>query len=150
MLSTDLLDLLQPDGKNVDLDIDLLESTDDAPNQKLHSDHDYFAQRSPGQHSDSGISVNSLDLEDSYLPVMAVPDTIGQSLLPQSTRQSESSMSPYSDSNSDSNHLGLEDFDFSSCMDFDTIDSGEDLGLSGTIDTSCLKDTDVSINFGEC
>ena len=122
---------------------------------KAHTDHDYFAHSSPGQGSDSGVSVNSLELEDSYLPSMtSAGDSTeclgGQQALKSSPYPSDS-MSPLSDSNSDSNPLALEDFDFSTCMDFENLNSGEGFDLD-TIDSggfSGSKDTDISIDFGK-
>lgn len=145
-LSTDLLDILQNsrnDGRK--------QTSQASPKENVHSDHDYFAHSSPSQQSDSGVSVNSF--EDSYITGMTVPDIISDSFpgQKQSPHQFDA-LSPFSDSNSDSNPLGLEDFDFSSCMDFDQMDAEDGIDFS-TVDDSCLSesmkltDTDISIDF---
>ena len=165
------MDLLQPGIASEDVFEDFALGQHDAhsPNalapppspshkHKVHSDHDYFAHRSPGQHSDSGVSLNSLEMDESYVPQVAATDEGGdrtddfkrQKALDSSPQQSDS-MSPFSDTNSDSNPLGLEDFDFSTFMECGDVDSVEGLGLD-TIDGSAFsgcKDTDVSIDFGE-
>ena len=164
LLSGDLLDLLQPGTTAEDVfdDVSLMQPKTQTPSQpqkrKAHTDHDYFAHHSPGQHSDSGVSLNSVELEDSYLPSMAttaasadnrVDDFKRQKLLDSSPHQSES-MSPLSDT-SDSNPLGLEDFDFSTYMEYGDLDTAGSLGLD-TINSSAFsgsKDTDVSIDFGK-
>ena len=77
-----------------------------------------------------------------------VDDCKRQKLLGCSPHQSES-MSPLSDT-SDSNPLGLEDFDFSTfmeCGDMDTA-GGEDLDTVDSSAFSSSKDADVSIDFG--
>ncbi|XP_070206395.1 uncharacterized protein [Littorina saxatilis] len=146
LLSSDLLDLIPPVDTDVFDDFAIQPLKSDTPptkKQKVHTDHDYFAHLSPGQHSDSGVSLNSLEQDDSYLPSMAATDDHRLASLSDRVSSSTSpyqseSMSPHSDT-SDSNPLGLEDFDFSTCMDF-----GEGLGLD-TINTSALSD--VSIDF---
>lgn len=147
-LSGDLLDFLQQPPK----DDDLIQTNQTTSKLNVHSDHDYFAHSSPGQQSDSGVSENSF--EDNCLAGLAVPDISGDSLLvdKQSPHQSDPTMSPYSDSNSDSNYLGSEDFDLTSVMDFSQLDA-DGIDFNSMDDDSSLaeplklKDTDISIDF---
>lgn len=150
LLSGDFFDLLQQDDLHTPSKLTTTSSTSHPNNNKIHSDHDYYAQRSPGQHSDSGVSVNSLD-DSAFMTNMADDQLqcLGVSGSPQAY-QSVSSP-PLSDAASDSNPLGLEDFDFSTCMDFGDVDSPEGLNMdSGDLELVSTKDTDVSIDFGRC
>ncbi|KAL8602266.1 hypothetical protein ACOMHN_022779 [Nucella lapillus] len=157
LLSDDLLDFFDKDATGL---TDIFEDVSSKPAQtqvsrptKAHSDHDYFAQRSPGQGSDSGVSLNSGELEDTFLPNMAAVDDgtdfcTGQTMV----TSSPESRSPLSDTNSDSNPLSMEEFDFSTCMDFSDMDSTEaavDLELFNSSAFSGSKDTDVSIDFAD-
>lgn len=162
LLSDDFFDLLQHESSNFQTSETQTAAQTHAQTkgQKVHSDHDYYAQRSPGQQSDSGVSVNSLE-DSAFLPNMADDQLqyLGFSSSPsayQSVSDSPSayqsvSSPPLSESASDSNPLGLEDFDFSTCMDFGDLDSspaGLDVDSGDGDGDLSTKDTDVSIDFG--
>ncbi|XP_076465239.1 uncharacterized protein LOC143297006 isoform X2 [Babylonia areolata] len=155
LLSGDLLDFFNTDNTDCMSDFFSMQPEENtqpattARQTKAHSDHDYFAHRSPGQRSDSGVSVNSVELEDSFLPTMTAGEdgvdfsASGQALL-SSPHQSDS-LSPLSDTNSDSNPLASEDFDIS--MDFGDVGDVDQEDVFGSSGVTCSKDTDVSIDF---
>lgn len=128
-----------------------LETQAQTEGQKVYSDHDYYAQKSPDQQSDSGVSINSLD-DSTFLP----PNMADDQLQYLATQYGSVSPTAYlsvssptlSDTTSESNQLGLEDFDFSTCMDFGDADSQEEFhSNTGDTDLRNSKDTDVSIDF---
>ncbi|KAK7481315.1 hypothetical protein BaRGS_00027395 [Batillaria attramentaria] len=100
---------------------------------------DFFdlLQQDGAQDNDSTFMTNMADDQLQYFDISGSP----------SAHQSVSSP-PLSDGASDTNPLGLEDFDFSTCMDIADFDASEGLGMDGGhVEHLMARDTDVSIDF---
>ena len=122
-------------------------STDDqqaAVNHKIHSDHDYYVQKSPSGHSDSGVSMDSIT--DSPSAPVDQSSSTNQTRLSNSS-QSDTSVDLYltnqvmSDDTSPLG-IGMEDLDMQN-FDFDSI------GVVDDTDFLSPKDNDVAIDFGK-
>ncbi|XP_041360350.1 uncharacterized protein LOC121376518 [Gigantopelta aegis] len=162
LLNKECQDVPSFDFADLDLNMDLLHddlfdsllnipenSTDDqqaAVNHKVkvHSDHDYYAQKSPSSHSDSGVSMDSM--------ADSPPVVMDQSEVNYSNQKCLSSSS-HSDTSIDlflTNHLttddtsplgiGMEDLDMQN-FDFDSLGAVDDSDFLSS------KDSDVAIDF---
>ncbi|PVD20088.1 hypothetical protein C0Q70_20582 [Pomacea canaliculata] len=153
LLSGDFFELLQEDQLT-----DTIHYDDNAMNQskkqatswtsKIHSDHDYYAHQSPSAHSDSGVSLNSLEESPPLPPVAEDPhEKAGSDYLLDSLHQSVSSPVT-SESVSDSSPMRLEDFDFSTFMDFGDTDHSQCLDMENNeLDLATINNTEISIDL---
>ncbi|XP_046377939.2 cyclic AMP-responsive element-binding protein 3-like protein 3 isoform X1 [Haliotis rufescens] len=143
-----------------DLDIDLLQDnifdsllTDDTlkeqiqtqsePSQQVHTDHDYYSHKSPSEHSDSGVSLDSMG--DSprgstdRLETVSSEGKMSESVVSQSHYGTETMFQ------SDASPLGLEDLDMHDInVDFSGVASANFLD---NFDLLASNDKEVSVNF---